>query len=380
MMITKTYDLQNAMQTTFLDELLSRIAAKLQITKTQKEEAETRYLSIGEWLEKEDCLLAAAHPQIYSQGSFRIGTTVKPKRYDEYDIDLVCELQLDYKQCDPMKLLDVVYKRIKEHGTYGPMAERKNRCIRINYANEFHMDILPGLPDYEKGNASLKVPDRTQHSWKASNPKGYARWFDSKKEILPIKIYEEKIEPLPIERRKYPLQIIVQLLKRQRDIAFSDKSDDLRPISIVLTTLAAHNYYGQLSVANGLDLILTKVSDSIPDYGRLIVRNPTNAEEDLSEKWDDNPKAYLQFVDWIQELKKKWAQLINLTPPDVYIDLKKMFGENVTNDVIREFSDDTNKSRISETIGVAGPFATLKFGNSRSSKSIPKNTFFGAQF
>lgn len=158
-----------------LDDLLERICVKLQITPTQHELAEERYNAIGSWLEVPGTPLAAAKPIIYSQGSLRIGTTVRPLAHEEYDLDLVCQLQIDLQRVkNPVVLLDAVEQRLKQHDTYKNMLERKNRCIRVKYANEFHLDILPACPDLTSGNGCVMVPDREAKEWKASNPKGYA--------------------------------------------------------------------------------------------------------------------------------------------------------------------------------------------------------------
>jgi hypothetical protein len=43
------------------------------------------------------------------------------------------------------------------------------------------MDILPAIPDPSRGGTALLVPDHDAQSWKPSNPKGYAAWFDLRK-------------------------------------------------------------------------------------------------------------------------------------------------------------------------------------------------------
>ena len=74
-----------------LDDLLQRVGAKLQISKTQRKLAEERYLTVGTWLSKGE-ELGGAEIEIYPQGSLSIGTTVKPLSKQEYDLDLVCQI------------------------------------------------------------------------------------------------------------------------------------------------------------------------------------------------------------------------------------------------------------------------------------------------
>src|SRR5947207_2930889 len=87
----------------------------------------------------------------------------------------------------------------------------------------------------------------------------------------------------PLQWRRYP--------------AFEDEC--LAPISVVLTTLAATYYQGEESVSDALTTILAGIVNAINMadlYGRRIgVRNPSNELEDFAERWDANPKAYIEF-------------------------------------------------------------------------------------
>ena len=128
------------------DDLLRRICQELQISAPKHEEIEGHYKAVAEWLADDSGELAGANPKIYGQGSLVLGTLNKPWGRNDYDLDSVCELALRWTQFDAAKVLSAVELRIRKHGTYGPMVQRKNRCIRLNYANSFHLDILPACP------------------------------------------------------------------------------------------------------------------------------------------------------------------------------------------------------------------------------------------
>ena len=73
--------------------------------------------------------------------------------------------------------------------------------------------------------------------WNKSNPFGYAVWFQDRCTNFMDKtiILRESVNPLPkYQRNKLPLQRVVQILKRHRDILFN--GDDDKPISIIITT------------------------------------------------------------------------------------------------------------------------------------------------
>ena len=76
----------------------------------------------------------------------RIDTTVKPWRHVEFDLDLVCELTTPARPLDPLVAYNLL-ARMKSSGIYAPNPfEPRYRCIRLNYANNFHLDIVPPSP------------------------------------------------------------------------------------------------------------------------------------------------------------------------------------------------------------------------------------------
>src|SRR6266446_9243628 len=76
-----------------LEEALRNLAAALDIPPALYEAAVLRYTDVTAWLSAEDSPLVQYNPEIYPQGSFRLGTMVRPIfRPDEFDIDLVCRL------------------------------------------------------------------------------------------------------------------------------------------------------------------------------------------------------------------------------------------------------------------------------------------------
>lgn len=365
-----------------LDDLLQRVGEKLQISKTQRKLAEERYLAVGKWLSNDEELSNGAGIEIYPQGSLSISTTVKPLSKQEYDLDLVCEINESWQGKNPLILLDTIEKRLKENKLYEAMVERKNRCIRLNYANEFHMDILPAHPADMTPSTSVKVPDRKAKNWKDSNPKGYASWFNDisyQYEVLLEK--RADIKPLPSDdniERKPPLKRAVQLIKRYRDVYFEGNADSA-PISIVLTTLAGQIYIGQASVYKAISDILEGILMNLPSDGkRLIVLNPTNKKEDLSERWDGHPELYKSFVAFIRDFKQKWDRLNELGGiHEIAEELKEMFGENVINETVKEQAEYMEKARKTNQLGVLGTGILVAATKEENVIPIRKNTFYG---
>lgn len=375
-MATAKLEMFNAPDT--LEDLLVLAGEKLQLSKTEYALAASHYEALGSWLDAIESPLHQFGPRVYPQGSVRIGTTVRPWAYEEFDVDLVCELQVDWLASHPIAVLDLVQNRIESNGRYRNSVERKNRCVRITYGHDFHMDILPAAPDRTKPGSCVVVPDCEAQSWKPSNPEGYAKWFDTKSQLLRSLVADAESLPRQEEfEHKSVLKRVVQFQKRFRDV-FLQATPELRTASVVITTLAATHYAGERTVAEAMENILSRMLMGFPSTGRLIVSNPMNPEEDFSEKWNDT-RVYLAFRNSVQEMWNMWRQLRAARGiPNVALILKKLFGENIATSTLEMYAAKFNKARetggLTMVGGGAGAISTSSIINARP---IPHHTYHG---
>lgn len=321
---------------TQLSLFLRYLAESLDIPDSAFQEAERRYQAVGKWLAEDDSPLAVFSPEICPQGSFRLGTVVKPiNDKDEYDIDLVCELALSKDNVTQRQLKQMIGSRLKANKTYERMLdpEEGRRCWTLLYADglQFHMDILPAIPDddgFKQRLRSIGVPaELAEHAlaitdmehpgynirtddWPRSNPRGYADWFRSRMQtqfdaqrLLQARILEANIEDVPDYRIKTPLQRVIQILKRHRDVMFEKDQDD-KPISIIITTLAALAYDNQADLLDALFAIVESMPAQIQRQGdTLCVLNPVNPLENFADKWREHPQRERKFREWLIQVR-----------------------------------------------------------------------------
>lgn len=370
-----------------LDDLLYRICEKLQLTESQHRVAEERYHAIGDWLAGKGSPLFKYNPRIYPQGSLKIGTTVKPKGQEEFDLDLVCELTIvDVKQSDPYVLIKAVYDRIASNDMYRQLlVPLKKRCVRLKYARDFHLDILPACPDTDAGGTCVWVPNKydkvnNRWNWTPSNPLGYAEWFENRCKFRLVKAEAiEGVDPIPEPEdvdNKPTLKLAVQLMKRWRDIICESREDIP---SIILTTLAAQLFKGESSVSDCLASIFDNIGlMTSQSPGPLKVLNPTNQKENLSEKWEKNPIIYYRFCQKVQEFCEYWHNLLQPRGIDKIGNiLYLLFSEDVVKKVIAEYAQKLEGYRKDGNLYVSKDTGYL---TNSESQSIPirRNTFYGA--
>ena len=366
-----------------VDNLLSEVCEQLQLAPYRYDLAVDRYNALNKVLESGDSPFRSLGPNIYPQGSMKLGTTVKPLGGEPHDLDLVLQLSLDHDHVDPMRLIQKLYGFLEQHGTYGPMTSLKNRCVRIEYADDFYLDLLPACRNSVRGGTCIKVPDRALQGWTDSNPLGYAKWFKEKSVLTFVRTVLDSAAPVPPQQavsEKSRLQLVVQLSKRWRDLYYSDMDPDLTPISIVLTTLAADFYRGELSVSEALMSVLNGIVGAIEASRRayekhLRVLNPSNTAEDLSERWDSNPSAYDAFVDGVRDFHKRWSELMRRRG-NVNAELKSLFGEPVTT-VLKKRAMEVKSLNRDGKLGVTSSGAIALTANA-AVRARP-NTFYGKE-
>jgi hypothetical protein len=333
-----------ALPKTKLDALLEQIAEALQLTPTQYQSAAEKYGAVGRWLAAPESPLHVLQPVIYPQGSMALQTTVRPLRQMEYDLDLVCEVRPSWHSA--MQLFDEVYARLHENGTYRPILEKKKRCVRLNYAGNFHLDIIPARPDPSRLPPSVVIPDRKLQEWTRSNPKGYATWFHTTGGQF--EKLRAAVEPLPSQTPpdlKTPMSVAVQIIKRRRDVMFADS--DLAPRSVVLTTLAAKHYAGEQHVASVVAQVLAGIDAEIRAAApqRVCVPNPTNEDERFCDSFTN--ESYEAFVDFVRTMLREVGELNGAIQRD---DLRRrmvaMFGEGPVQGVLPVDSDPAGESRV----------------------------------
>ena len=122
-------------QITHFDGIFNALCTSLDITESQFDTVVRSYRAVGDWLAKSDSSLAPYKPIIRPQGSFLLGTMVRPiNENDDLDIDLVCELTGKHPLWDQYALKHKVGGRLKDKTP-------TKRCLRRRGVDAGHCDI-----------------------------------------------------------------------------------------------------------------------------------------------------------------------------------------------------------------------------------------------
>ncbi|MBL0063143.1 MAG: nucleotidyltransferase [bacterium] len=312
--------------------ILGDLHRDLELPDSAYDKAKARYEDLGSWLNRDASNLKEFDPHVFAQGSFQLGTAIRPiDNLEDYDLDLACKLRIGAKKSTHTqegirRLVGDELEKYRLARNIQRKLEPKHRCWRLYYQDEvaFHMDVVPCIPEdsvtqnrvFESmvklgaanslatsvSQTTISITDDRHHSyrticndWQISNPEGYAAWFESRMRMshTSFSIKEAQLDTLPIYKRKTPLQRIIQLLKRHRDQMFQNRLE-LKPISIIITTLAASAYRGESDVSGAIDRILADMETLVrPTFPRI--PNPVDPNEDFADRWARRECSHLEL-------------------------------------------------------------------------------------
>ena len=207
------------------------------------------------------------------QGSYALGTLIKPvDDNDEYDADIQVVMNSNPKW-RPKDYVNEIHKTLKQNKNYADKLRLKTRCVTVDYADDFHLDVVPRVTIGGKHYICNRNDDRFEQT----DGTGYREWFNEKNRITGGN-----------------LKRVVRLLKYLRD-----HKNSYTVKSIMLTTLAGNairsddeGMEGVSTVADTLVTVLTRMDAYLQRRPCMpIVQNPALPSEDFNRHWTQNQYA-----------------------------------------------------------------------------------------
>ena len=327
-----------------INKLYRDIAVSIDISDEMFDNAEEVYKDLGKWIDENTPQYEIS---IYPQGSFGLGTVVKPiTNTDDYDMDVVLQFARQYGLSAKALKVDVVKPLLIKYKKASKEIEEKRRCWHVEYDDvpNFHMDVIPA---YTEGN-NIEITDHNeatdQYAYIGSNPGGYIQWFFGRCAKQRERLYENykrehqlvvaqaDVEEVKRRKVKTPLQRAVQLLKRHRDIAFENDETGNKPISIIITTVAAQLYEEEDNIFDAISNILNKAPQWILSKkvnGKYYITNPAYPNENYADKWNEHPERAQTFFTWLKQAQQDLSSksLFDLDRVGMGQHIRSVFGD-----------------------------------------------------
>ena len=216
------------------------------------------------------------YQNIDRQGSYGLDTFIRPvNEDDEYDADIQVVMN-PIPNWQARDYLDTLCQTLALEHNFADKIELSTRCVTLNYAGEFHLDIVPRISRDDVH----QICNRDLNDFEKTDGPGYRNWFSERSRITRVN-----------------LKRTVRLLKYIRD-----RQDNYVAKSILLTTLAGRAIHhsdqgteGVRTVANTLTTILTRMDGYLQRHEAMPrITNPALPSEDFNRHWTQERYTYFR--------------------------------------------------------------------------------------
>jgi hypothetical protein len=275
-------------------------------------------------------------PEIISfspQGSWAHKTIIKPGSSKEFDADLVMFIKRN-QDWFPKDYVNNLYYIFQRSDRYKNKVSRGTRCVTLDYAGDFHLDIVPCIVHEHLAN-TFHVCDRNENQFEPTAPEAYSDWLSERNNWTGENM----------------LQNSIRLLKYLRDIKgrFSVKS-------ILLTTLIANCVYdGDKNLKNqhfsdlptSLKTLIGRLDGYLQTNSRMpLVQSPVLPSETFNRHWDQEKyknfkKCIHRYREWIDDAYEEKDRTDSIQK------WRRVFGDEFAGEVdaVATFSDSPSLSQ-----------------------------------
>lgn len=119
------------------------------------------------------------------QGSWAHRTIIRPLPGHEFDADLLVEMRRQGSWSkDPRRYPEALYEALLRSPQHRDKVELKTRCVRVIYAGDCHVDLVPyvNMPLYGVYDQQFIV-NRRVNEFERVNPEGFVAWVRRKDRI-----------------------------------------------------------------------------------------------------------------------------------------------------------------------------------------------------
>jgi hypothetical protein len=263
------------------------------------EQLDKRVAAVSSYLETGDNVFANHFLEVIPQGSYAHRTIINPvQENDEFDADVLLSMN-EVDGWEPRDYVQELYTLLRASGVYRNMVSRHDRCVKVDYANEFHIDVVP----YLERHTEHYITNRVKNDYELTNPEGFNEWLDAQDRITGGRLIK-----------------VLRLLKYLRDYknTFSVRSVILNilvggRVNDVLL-MSDSDYYNDVPTA--LMNILSDLDSYLQDNALMPnITDPSCTTENFNHRWDQD--QYARFRDMIHYYAQKVAGAFDEEDPNL---------------------------------------------------------------
>ncbi|GAB3141670.1 SMODS domain-containing nucleotidyltransferase [Marisediminicola antarctica] len=283
---------------------------KVNLSDGRIDQLDSRVESVTNFLQTGEDELASSYLDVIPQGSYAHRTIINPvASSDEFDADVLLELG-EIDGWDAEDYVQALYTKFRGSSKYRDMVSRHDRCVKVDYSNEFHIDVVP----YMERHGEHFITDRVEKKFELTNPEGFNDWLNERNKLASGRLVK-----------------VIRLVKYLRDYksTFSVKS-------VILTILLGERVndaavWGATDDYTDVPTALKNIVGALDDY---LQDNPTMPSIDDPSAPTENFNHRLKEDEYVNFRKKinlyrTWIDEAwdETDPEESKVKWRKIFGE-----------------------------------------------------
>jgi hypothetical protein len=250
------------------------------------------------------------------QGSWAHATIIEPVgAFDQFDADFLLHLEEDETWSeDPGEYLRKVRAAFKATSTYKDKVTKKNRCVRIEYAGDCHVDVVPHLTLSDDRQVIINY---AENIFEDTNPGGFSDWMQERDTLTGGN-----------------LRKVIRLMKYLRDY-----KNTFDCVSVILTTLLASRVQAFNADSRYADIptafvsLLEDLDSWLADYDEMpLLDDPSCPGTSFNHRWTE--EKYQNFKTMITKYAGWAREAINAEEDKALVAWQKLFGPEFTTPVV----------------------------------------------
>lgn len=286
------------------------LASEVNLNPTRLKTLDERVAAVTNFLRDSDTF-KDVFIDVVPQGSFAHKTIIKPVRdNDEFDADVLLHVE-EVEDWEPEDYVNELYACFRSSSVYKDKVAKGKRCVTVDYANDFHMDVVP----YMERHGNKYITCRPTNQFERTDPEQYNAWLEEQNRITGRNLVK-----------------VIRLVKYLRNYkgTFDVKSVVLNVLlgNQVNEAALLEDPSCYADVPTTLKTVMGRLSDYVRDNENLpTIEDPSGTGENFSDRWNQEGyasfrTAIMRYAEWIEDAwsdeepessRKKW---------------QKVFGEN----------------------------------------------------
>ncbi|MEZ5219681.1 MAG: hypothetical protein R2715_24570 [Ilumatobacteraceae bacterium] len=280
----------------FVDDFESFLRSEVNLNQTRLDRLQNSVNAIENFLAGQ-ATFAPLFLDMIPAGSWAHRTIIKPVGdFDEFDGDVLLYVK-ENTDWQPKDYIEQLYAAFRGSDTYKSKAQRKTRCVRIDYAGDFHVDVVPYLERFGSHYITNRLEPEDEGRFEASDPEAFSAWIDERQRASNGSFVKA-----------------VRLLKYLRDYknTFSCKS-------IILTTLLGNELNPVIAelqtnsykdVPTTLNTLLQALAKSLPETMPAVM-DPAGTGDNFTDRYKDDwnyPNFRKRIISYADKVKQAFDE------------------------------------------------------------------------